>query len=149
MEFIDKQNELNNYFSKINILYRRLSRKYKISYNEMVILYILKKSTPCTQKDICINWELPKQTVNTIIKNLEKKQYLFFDFADNQKEKIITLSSEGEEYISNIINDIIRMESIAYEKIGEDKCSLVLEIIREFYTYLEEEFENLGGENNE
>lgn len=140
MSFKDKQKELCSYFSRINILYRKLAKKYDISYNEMMILYILKQKVPCTQKDIVVDWELPKQTVNTIIKNFEKKGFIEFDCSQNTKQKIIYLTGEGLKFVSDIINDIEKMEQAAYEKVGEEKCTKVLEIIEEYYRYLEIEF---------
>lgn len=141
MNFIQKQKELCSIFSRINILYRKLAKKYNISYNEMMILYILKEKVPCTQKNIVYDWELPKQTVNTIIKNLEKKGFINFEFTTNQKEKIIHLTESGREFVIGIIEDVENMERTAYDKIGEEKCSIVLDIVKEYYKYLEEEFD--------
>lgn len=50
-------------------LYEEWAKKRGLSYYELlVILSIMEPDGPCLQKDICTHWQLPKQTVNTILK---------------------------------------------------------------------------------
>lgn len=52
-------------------LYEEWAKKRGLSYYELlVILSIMEPDGPCLQKDICTHWQLPKQTVNTILKTL-------------------------------------------------------------------------------
>lgn len=52
-------------------LYEEWAKRHALSYYELlVILSIMNPDGPCLQKDICTHWQLPKQTVNTILKTL-------------------------------------------------------------------------------
>ena len=59
-----------------NRIYSDWAKKHDISYNALLILYSLWNAKHyCTQKMICDQWMLPKQTVNTILKEFEKKSW--------------------------------------------------------------------------
>ncbi len=137
LNFIEKQNMISIYFSKMNILYRKLAKKYGLTYNEMLILYIMKKMSPCTQKQIIDEWELPKQTVNSIIKKLEKEKYISFSFDSNNKEKSIYLTDEGKEFIKRTIDKIESLERNIYNEIGEKDIDITLKIFSNLYNKFE------------
>ena len=58
-------------------LYEEWAKRHALSYYELlVILSIMNPDGPCLQKDICTHWQLPKQTVNTILKNFAGRGWI-------------------------------------------------------------------------
>lgn len=74
------QKEFFYRFSKamyhIDAIYDNLAKKTKVSINMLWILYALDDGKAHSQKDICYDWSLPKSTVNTLVLNLKKNEYI-------------------------------------------------------------------------
>ena len=59
----------------IDGIYDEKRKKSKIaSPNVLWVLYALNDDEKHSQKDICDGWSIPRTTINTIIKDLEKQQ---------------------------------------------------------------------------
>ena len=59
--------EVNRAIIKFRGTYSEWSTRHGISYNEMLVLYSIREAGYCTQKQICENYLLPKQTINNVI----------------------------------------------------------------------------------
>lgn len=88
-----------------NIIYSDWAKKHGISYNALLILYSLWNAKHyCTQKMICDQWMLPKQTVNTILKDFEKKELVAFGPTPyDQRKRGIRLTDAGIAYAQDVI----------------------------------------------
>ena len=64
-----------NLWQETTILYERWARLHGLTYNSLTVLIAVadRRRGTCTQKSICREWALPKQTVNTILKDFEKQ----------------------------------------------------------------------------
>ena len=58
--------------TRIAEIYYRWGRKVGIKENLLALLYALSDGGHYTQKQICEEWLIPKTTINTLIKELEK-----------------------------------------------------------------------------
>ena len=56
-------------------LYGEWAKAHGMSYNTVMTLYALAQARGCTQKQIAEEWLIPKQTVNTIVKELERQGF--------------------------------------------------------------------------
>lgn len=117
---------LDTAMCRLNALYAEWAKNNGISYNRMMTLYALNHSKECTQKEICEGWMLPKQTINTIIKDFEKKGYITF-IKGSKNSKIIKLTALGEEYANSKLDKLYKLENLATEKLGMEKWSLLLQ----------------------
>ena len=73
----------------------------------------------CTQKMISEKWNIPKQTVNTILKDFQKKGYINMVSDDSDKRnKLICLTESGMEYTKDIIEKLHSKEIYVIEKMG-------------------------------
>ena len=57
-------------------LYCEWAKRCGMSYNTMMTLYALHLEPGITQKAITQGWLLPKQTVNTVVKELQRQGYV-------------------------------------------------------------------------
>ena len=80
------QRELQRYYSLWkdgNAMYEEWAKAHGLSSNGVLVLYSLHNDNgECTQKSISQKWYIPKQTVNTKLKDLQTKMR-----DDDQKKK--------------------------------------------------------------
>ena len=70
VEIQQLMNDVNRAIIKFRGGYSAWSKKHGVSYNEMLVLYTIRDNGFCTQKQICENYLLPKQTVNHVITSM-------------------------------------------------------------------------------
>lgn len=125
MEDADLQEQINSYYQlwcDATQLYEKWAKQRGITYNTVLALCtILSNQEHCTQKMICEQWNLPKQTVNTILKDFEKKGYVSFAYmASDKRNKLILLTDDGREYANEISSALYNLDAYAAKKMGLD-----------------------------
>lgn len=121
-------------------VYEDWSKQRGITYNYVLTLCtLISNQEHCTQKMICEHWELPKQTVNTILKDFEKKGYVILaNLPSDKRNKLISLTDRGREYAYEISTALYKLDFYAVNRIGlgrmenlNDSLSLYLKYFRE------------------
>ena len=69
-------------WQETNALYEKWAKKHGLSYYELLVILSLADKSACKQKDICQVWQLPKQTVHTIL-----KAFVQHGWVERQSEK--------------------------------------------------------------
>ena len=135
---MDKQKQLlfddvNRAIIKFRGIYSEWSSRHNISYNEMLVLYTIRENGFCTQKQICDNYLLPKQTMNNVITGLRKNGILEYDEAHGKgREKAFILSPKGKEYAAPFLESLEMVESRALDLLGEDKLQALTGLLLEY-----------------
>ncbi len=83
---------------QIDAIYDEFAKKYKVKANILWILYSLNDGNEHTQKEISENWSIPKTTLNTLIKELEKDKYIELIPIEGEKRELnikLTLSGKN------------------------------------------------------
>ncbi len=120
--------QMNSAISRLTEIYARWAKLKGISYSMLMVLYSINDLEVCTQKDICLSWMLPKQTVHSVLVNLDKKGYVKIEHSDkNKKEKNISFTEKGKIFSDNILDGICRMEEKVLENMGEKTSSKFVE----------------------
>ena len=137
------QEQLNLYYQiwcEATQLYEKWSRKRGITYNTVLALCTLHNNQEhCTQKMICDQWGLPKQTVNTILKDFENKGYVTFDFLpSDRRNKLILLTDSGKKYASEISSSLNCLDFYATKKMGLDRMKHLNEDLALYLKYFRE-----------
>lgn len=118
MERAELFEQMTAYNMKIEQLYSEWARRKGISYYALLVLYALQAHNPCTQKEISEKWLLPKQTVHTVIRDMQKKEYVTLEQGRNQKEKLVTLTEEGTAYVQDMLSDLSIVENAASQMLS-------------------------------
>lgn len=118
--------ELKEYYAiwrRTNAIYEEWAKKYGMSYYEMLIVISLwEADAPCTQKQICEEWTLPKQTVNSILKNFERDGLITFEtLKTDRRNKSILFTEAGLEFSNKIMGDLQRKESQVWRQLGKER----------------------------
>lgn len=145
MENIQKQLELiNQQIKELASIYKLSLVKFNISENEFWIWYaLIIMNEECTQQDIVNNWFISKQTVNTIIKNLVKNNYITLKIMpNNHNKKIICLTKKGRDYGEKIVLPMSSMELKAFGKLTLEDRKKLIEIMSKYIQILKDEAQN-------
>ena len=112
---------VNRAIIKFRAIYFEWSRRHNISYHEMLVLYTIRENGYCTQKQICDNYLLPKQTIHNIISNMRENGILIYDESLSvSREKVFVLSEKGREYAAPFLESLDLVESGAMEILGTE-----------------------------
>lgn len=83
--------------------------------NTLLLLYALNDGKPHSQKEICTDWQIPKTTVSTVVKELKHRGYVTLSSREGSREKNILLTAEGIAYSEKIMESVYEAERIAME----------------------------------
>ncbi|MDO4548500.1 MAG: helix-turn-helix domain-containing protein, partial [Clostridia bacterium] len=76
---IDCSGESNHFFDilkKLDSIYERYAKSVGLTYTGLYVFHTISISQKCTQKYLCDQLFLPKQTINSIIKSFERQGLL-------------------------------------------------------------------------
>ena len=103
-------------------LYEKWSNEHGLSSNGVYVLYAFYENDgTCTQKMISENWCIPKQTVNTILKDFQRKGYVeMVSMPEDKRNKLVHLTETGKILADDIIGKLQKKEIYVIEKMGLD-----------------------------
>ena len=121
-----------------NIIYEEWARSHGLSANSLLVLQSLYDGA-CTQKTISQKWCIPKQTINTILKNLEAQGYLeLIAMEQDKRNKQIHLTPAGKLFVDTIHTQIQEKELYVIQQMGlarmksmNDDLELFIKLFRE------------------
>ncbi|MCI5937772.1 MAG: MarR family transcriptional regulator [Eubacterium sp.] len=141
--------EYNRMYKEFNQIYHEMAQKMGISNSVFDILYsICELGDGCRQKDICDANFIPKQTVNSAIRVLEKQGVL--NLAPGKgREMNILLTETGRKQLEQVIYPIVEMENNAFSILGEEEAKQLLMLQQKYMEALREQFQALDVGGNE
>jgi DNA-binding MarR family transcriptional regulator len=116
----------------IDKLYNQYAKSEGMTFLGYLILDII-CSTPenCTQKLICEQTLLPKQTVNTIIRSFWEQGYVEMREIDSdRRNKAIRLSETGQKFADKVMKKISEAEEAAMGQLTHEQRQSLIEIIQ-------------------
>lgn len=140
--------EIKKYYiiwQEYNFVYEEWAKKNNLSVNSLLILCdIYDNKEDCTQKKISQKWLIPKQTINTILKDFERRGFVkLLPSPENKRNKVIQFTSEGKEYADSIISKLRKIEISAMEEIGVDYMK---ELNKKNFLFIKT-LKKMGGKN--
>ena len=110
-------------------LYEEWAKRHALSYYELlVILSIMNPDGPCLQKDICTHWQLPKQTVNTILKNFAGRGWItLVPSAEDRRGRVILPTGTGRLFMEAPVSDLQAHEKSVWQRMGQENARALLE----------------------
>jgi len=132
-ETLNLLSNINNAIIKFRGIYSGWSLEHGISYNEMLVLYTIREFGYCTQRQICDNYLLPRQTMNHVFLALRNQGILQYskEFSKG-KEKAFVLSEKGKEYAVPFLQSLDTVESRAVELMGAEKINMLTALMLEY-----------------
>lgn len=135
--------ESNKLFKEFNNIYHDAALKLGISNSSLDILYsICELGDGCLQRDISKSTFIPKQTIHSSIRSLEKLGYIYLSNGKGRNMHI-NLTDAGRDYIKETIYPIITLENEAISSLTEDERRQMLILQSKYITALREAFNKI------
>lgn len=132
--------EVNSTLSRARGLYMQWARTKNVNYHTIFVLYLLSVAEACTQKRICTEFSIPKQTVNNIVRTLTADGYVVMQQdSRDRREKIIRLTESGRAYAENCLGRLFEIEEAVMDRMGRDAIKELIRNTENYASILEEE----------
>lgn len=138
-EYLSK---LNSLFKENDEIYRNAAKNLGLPDCTFWILYTLRETTLrkeghiLTQSEICSAMFLPKQTVNSAMKKLEKDGYIQLLNANSRRSKQVSLTQKGLELAQKTVDRVITLETDALAALSPDEKENFLRLYNKYNALL-------------
>lgn len=130
--------EINRAIIQFRGLYAAWSKEHGISYHELLVLYTIREQGFCTQKQICDNYLLPRQTMNHVFLDLRKRGLLELSPEHcTGREKAFVLSNQGKQYTQPLLNALNQVELQTLETFGQENIRSMVKAVFSYDQALE------------
>ena len=118
--------QLNKYYvvwQEYNYVYEEWAKAHGLSVNSLLVLCAIHDGgDDCTQKKIGQRWLIPKQTINMVFKDFERKGFVkLFPLPEDKRNKQIQFTAAGKEYADSILPELRKIELAVIEKMGIER----------------------------
>lgn len=141
-ELRDSASAMNERYVTLDGLYHTLALRLGLSDSELWILYYLKDNDGCRPRDICRAYHLPKQTVDSALKKLERQDALVRE-AKSPRDVRITLTSKGCKLVRERIFPICEAEATAIDALPAKERLALFKLLDEYCDHLREQFDTI------
>lgn len=126
-------------------VYRLAANKTNLSMTEFWIVYFLYNSEkPLTQADVCKIVMAPKQTINSSVKLLVKKEMVSLDAQNGKKNKTLYLTAKGAESARKTVGALYDLELQSAMGLTEEEKTTFLAVREKFVGTLKEKLTEKG-----
>lgn len=143
------KSKLSAFEDRITDDIHRIDRRYDTyaksvghTYTSLSVLECIYEQNPCTQKTICEELHISKQTINVIIRGLLEQGHVDLkEFSNDRRNKHITLTASGKAYAEKILLPLWDAETAAALKLSESERETFLRIIETYVQVFEEKLD--------
>ena len=100
----------------------------------------LMMGSPHFQKEISDAWLIPRISIHSIVKMMQKEGYIQFCTKQHKKEKAIILTEKGQKYTDSLLADIYAVEGKAIVETLRNYPSEFVSVLKDFSNRLYHEF---------
>ena len=110
----------------VDSFYDEFAKQSNVSSALLWVLYALNDGNPHTQIEISNDWELPKTTVNTVIKEIQKDGYVeLVPIKGKRREMSIVLTESGKKFADNVLSDLYKKEAEVFKSLSSEEQEIV------------------------
>ena len=110
----------------VDSFYDEFAKQSNVSSALLWVLYALNDGNSHTQIEISNDWELPKTTVNTVIKEIQKNGYVdLIPIKGKRREMSIVLTESGKKYADRVLADLYKKEVEVYKALSSEEYAIV------------------------
>ena len=107
--------------------YDEFAKQSNVSSALLWVLYALNDGNPHTQIEISNDWELPKTTVNTVIKDIQKDGYVeLVPIKGKRREMSIILTESGKAFADNVLSNLYKKEAEVFKSLSSEEQEIVM-----------------------
>ena len=126
---------------RIDGAYDVFSKNAGISSSMLWLLSALNDVKEHTQSQICWDWNYPRTTVNTLVKELERDGYVTLSpVPGTRRELYVKLTEQGQAYADQVLKPVYDAEQELYEKYFEKYDTSFVAELHQFSTAMKQYF---------
>lgn len=111
----------------VDSFYDEFAKQSNVSSSLLWVLYALNDGNSHTQIEISNDWELPKTTVNTVIKDIQKQGYVeLVPIKGKRREMSIVLTESGKAFADSVLSDLYRKEEEVFKLLSPKEQEIVM-----------------------
>ena len=111
----------------VDSFYDEFAKQSNVSSALLWVLYALNDGKPHTQIEISNDWELPKTTVNTVIKDIQKEGYVeLVPIKGKRREMSIVLTESGKKFADDVLSELYKKEEKTYKSLTAEEQEIVM-----------------------
>lgn len=131
----------NQICKEMDTLYHNYAKRCGLSDMAYWILYsMVENDADFTQRDFCHEWFVAPQTVNSALKELEKRDIVFLEpVPGNRRNKWIKPTENGRAFIDRTIRPLMEAECAGFGSLSEAECEGMLTGTRKYVSALTEQ----------
>lgn len=130
---MNKIDQLGMLSTQVYQLYADWAKKQGIHINMLAVFYMLNKYKRCTQKQVCDEWIVPKQTISTLCKQLQQQGFIRFDASSQDKrEKMMELTDKGHLFAHPILTKLHQLEQQLLAEFKEQEMMKLIDGLQRF-----------------
>ncbi len=134
---------INYLNAELNALYHQASLKLGLTDSASIVLYaIYDNGENCLLSDIYKQSGISKQTVNSAIRNLEKKHIIYLEQHSGRAKKVV-LTDTGKEYVQKTTARLFDAEAAAFSSWTEEEISTHIGFMEKYIHSFREQVEKL------
>ena len=144
----EKVRKINCILSETGGLYHKLNVAMGLSDSISDILYQIYDNGGCYPiGSICSELGIPKQTVSSAMKNLEKDGILFLETYSGKSKRAI-LTEKGKQFCEDTIARIFQIENSVLEEFTDSEIETFISLHEKYNTVISKSIdEYVGGKN--
>lgn len=137
-EFMKTTGEKTNMITR---QYTEWAKRHGVNFNILAVLYTAYHKKNCSQKYVCIEWNIPKQTINTTCRDLMASGIIEQVQSTGDKREIcISLTDKGKKLAAPIVKELLAIESRILDDMGQEKINQFFDLYNEFADSVEKQF---------
>ena len=135
---------LNRKLRELTGIYHQAAASSGMSDSEFWVWYtLLVMEEEFSQQDICAMWSLPKQTVNSVVKNMVKKGFMTLETVPGTRNrKLLRLTDSGRAYGETVIRPVFEAECRTFERLSVEERRMCIVLLDRYIHSLREELCN-------
>jgi len=137
----------NMLYKETDEIYGKLAHFFGMTSTAFWLLYFIREKNHCTQSEIASRLSIPKQTVNSSLKRLEKDGFIRLvrleADSDNHRNKLLSFTEKGEELAKSTIDRVFELEISAFSRFDDEEADMFLALARKHVAMLAGEAEKI------
>lgn len=118
-----------------NAAYEDYAKSVALNFTSLSILSAIYEQRDCTQKMLCEQCFLPKQTVNAAVTSFYKKGWIRMqELPEDRRNKTIHFTEEGKREAARILQKVRESEQIAMDGLTWEEQQQMLALTRRYIT---------------
>ena len=144
----EKMNKLNSVLGETAGLYRKLNILLDLSDSVSDILYLLYANDGCYPvRGLCMDLDIPKQTVNSALRRLEKEDILLLETISGKKKRAV-LTEKGKQFCDNAIAPIFQIENSVFAEFSPSELETFITLHEKYNAVLGRHINDYGRAKN-